>query len=360
MKYYDIDTSPVHQERLLRKSREQGKSIDEITFEEIGENIAYENFLRYGPMGVASGVRAEFMQRFSLVNAADRFELGTNAGGGFSVPEFVVVELLNRLEKWDAIRREATVVQVGDGRKRRWVNADDTSIDGAIVTEAGKTAPVGDGNAQLTTLDAEFDTYTSREIEVTQEMLQDSAVDIIGHIVNMAAGRIGRIQNNYFTNGSADANHNVNGILDGIGEYETTKDFVDPVDLVNLLKTISDEYMAEAKFMVNSDTYLRIINSIFSNRTTYHSMLSRDEGFSTLMGWPLVLNNALEDFDSTNKPLIFGDFKYFFIFDSMNMALTRLEGDDRRAKRLVGFVMHTRSASRLADLNAAKAFAVPA
>ena len=341
---------------ISQRAEEEGLSEDEMTHITNEEKEAYTEYMRYGETGMAAKARDVFDSRFNPNNPqnAARFEIATDAGGGYTIPDILFNRLIEMLKAFGGVRSVATVQTVENGRERQWPTTDATSEVGEIVAE-GVAASASDVTVGQITV--KHDYYSSKIIELTQEFVQDTSVDIMSHVMNRLATRIGRIQNTYFTLGSANAAHNVIGIEDeakdgyvaanGTGQVVA----VDIYSMNHLIHSVDPAYREQGgcRFMFN-DMTLGVFERMKDGDGRPLWLPSLVAGDSMMIyGYPYTINQDMPNMAASAKSIYFGQFQKYNIWDSRQIQFIRLEGDDRKAKRLIGFLAFMRSAARSLD-----------
>ena len=356
------------------QARADENSISEDEAESIArdEKNAYENWLRWGaegltpkdrgilsslPPGCFSQERGRGQQRGRPQAAVGDTSVQTTAAklGGNTIPEQLRSQLLDILKAFGGVRGVASVQNVSSGQKLIWPTTDSSTEEGDIIAEATATVV---SSVEFGQKSVEFDMYTSKVIEVSWEFLQDTIVDLIGHINQRLVNRIARVQNKYFTLGSSTAAHKVQGLedvaSDGVVAAKSTSQVTDIVpDSLNLLiHSIDPAYRDNFRFMWNDKTLgiLERKKTGISNDQTPLWLPSIREGAPGLIyGRPYMINQSVPDMAASKASIYAGNFSHFNIFDAMDMELFRLDGDAYTLKRTVGFVMYMRTASQMVD-----------
>jgi HK97 family phage major capsid protein len=199
--------------------------------------------------------------------------------------------------------------------------------------------------------------YSSKQIALPIELIQDSAIDIIAFVVNRLATRIARIQNTHFTTGAGSTLPD--GIVpkSGAGKVgasgQTTTVIYD--DLVDLKHAVNRAYRANAKFMMN-DTSVAIVSKLKDTTGRPIWVPSVAEGVpDTLLGKAVVTNDDVAVMAASAKSIIFGDLSQYTIRDVANTTQMRRFDDSAFAlKGQVGFCGWHRSGGNLLEPAAVK------
>lgn len=274
---------------------------------------------------------------------------GTATAGGHTVaPEFQN-ELDRALFAFGGARQAARVIRTSTGAELPWPTMNDTASEGRILAEMGSVA-----NSDLTFGSVTFGAYkyTSDLIVVSEELLQDSAVDLASEIGGALGTRIGRVTNRHFTTGTGVAQPlglltAASAGVTGSAALAVTYD-----DLVDLEHSVNSAYRKGAKF-VFSDATLREIKKLKDGegRPLWVPGLTGNAP-DTILGYAYVINDDMPDMAAGAKSIVFGDVSKFIIRDAKDIILRRL--DERFAEQhAVGFVAFSRHDSRLIDAGTA-------
>lgn len=305
-------------------------------------------YLRHG-----NNVTAE--QAIAIRNA---MSTTTPAEGGYTVPAQVSAMVIDRLKEYGGMRDVAEILTSSNGQSWTFPTSDGTAETGAIVGQ--NTAPsVGDitfGNVALNVF-----SYTSLQIALPLELIQDSAIDVIDFVVSRLATRIARKQNTDFTVGGGTT------LPDGIvprassGKVGTTGQTLTVIydDLVDLKHSVNRAYRKNAKFMLN-DLSVAVISKIKDTTGRPIWVPGVSEGITngtpdTLLGFPVVTNDDVAAMAASAKSIVFGDLSKYIIRDVTNTtSIKRFDDSAFALKNQVGFCGWQRSGGQLVDVNAVK------
>lgn len=271
--------------------------------------------------------------------------VGTATAGGHTVaPEFQT-ELEAALLSYGGARQAARVIRTTTGAELHWPTLNDTGNEGRILAEMG-TANSLDLTFGSVTFGAHK--YTSDLIMVSEELLQDSAIDLGAEIGGALGTRIGRVTNRHFTVGTGTAQPQ--GIVTAatLGVTGSLAAGVSYDDLVNLEHSVNSAYRRGAKF-VFSDATLREIKKLKdANGNPLWVPGLTSNAPDSILGYSYVINDDMADMGISAKSILFGDVSKFIIRDAKDIILRRL--DERFAEQhAVGFVAFSRHDSRMVD-----------
>lgn len=315
-----------------------GDTIDAVT--------AVALYLRHG-----NNVTAE--QAIAIRNA---MSTTTTTEGGYTVPSEVASMVIDKLKAYGGMREVATILTTATGVAMNWPTSDGTADVGAIV---GQNTPVNAADITFGTIGLNPFYYTSNKIALPLELIQDSAVDIIGYVVDRLATRIARIQNTHFTVGGGTT------VPDGVipkaatGKTGTTGQTLTVIydDLVDLKHSVNRAYRSNARFMMN-DMSVAVVSKIKDTTGRPIWVPSVSQGVpDTLLGFPMAINDDVAVMAANAKSIAFGDFSKYTIRDVAGTTTLRRFDDSAFAlSNQVGFCGWTRSGGNLLDTAAVRVY----
>ena len=278
--------------------------------------------------------------------------------GGYNVP----VELFNQLDialkAYGGMMDVSRIIDTAGGGVLNMPTVDDTGAAAVIVSEAGSSTV-----QDMTFGRVQLGSYTYRDlIKLSEEFIQDEAVNALAEIANLMGIRFGRALNAHFTTGTGSGQPTGfvtdAGTVTGASASAITAD-----DIFDLLHGVDPAYrsMAGAAFMMNDST-LKAIKKLTigtaDDRPLWLPSL-RDGEPSTILGKPYVINQDMASIGASAKPIAFGDWSKYIIRRVRGTQLRRL--NERYADDLsVGFLAFARYDGKLLNTSAIKTLAQPA
>lgn len=285
----------------------------------------------------------------------NQMSTGTPAEGGYTVPETIAAEVIERLKDYSGMRKVANVISTTSGEKISFPTTDGTTEEGEIVPE---NASASDEDISFGTAPLETYKFSSKVFTVPIELIQDSRSDIDGLVNRRIRERLGRITNRMFSVGTGTsqpfgiAARASAGKVGASGQV-TTVTFEDLVDLEHSVDVAYRE-SGNCAFMMNDKTVgeLKKLKDL-QGRPIFLPALSQGEP-ATLLGYPVVFNNHIPEMAANAKAIFFGDFKAYTIRDVMALTLFRFADSVYAKKGQVGFLAWMRSGGNLLDTAAVK------
>lgn len=212
----------------------------------------------------------------------------------------------------------------------------------------------------------------------TRHLLEDAAVDIAGWLINNATHDFAETEGEAFLRGDG-----VAGKPRGMLTYDNTneKDFTRawgayqyvpaghasaPTDanltaaLVKLVAALRKPYKGNARFVMNSNTAVRLRTIVDANgRYLWAPTGNLIEGIEhPLLGYPVEIDDEFDDIGAGTLPVAFGDFKQGYVI--VDRQGIRVERDAVTQKGRVLFDTYKRVGGGAGDFNAIKFLKVAA
>jgi HK97 family phage major capsid protein len=272
---------------------------------------------------------------------------GTNSAGGFLVPATTVAQLLVELKAYGGMRSVAQILQTASGESMSWPTVDDTSQTGELIAEnaAANNQDATFGNVSLVPYK-----FSSKVFAVSYELMQDSAIDVVGIVNSLAATRIGRIQNTFFTTGTGTAQPRGAVTASAVGKTGATGQTTSVIydDLVDLEHSVDPAYRANGCSWMMNDSSLKVLKKLkdSQNRPLWLPGLSGLDGpvgQPSLMGYGYAINQDMANMAANAKSILFGAFGQYVIRDVMSMLMFRFDDSAYAKNGQVGFLAWLRS-----------------
>jgi HK97 family phage major capsid protein len=279
---------------------------------------------------------------------------GTTAGG-YTIPKGFSGEVEKRLKLWGPMLDPGITRQLitSMGNQIEWPTMDDTSNKGALLAENTQDAEQDLVFGQKL-LDAYK--YTSKIIRVSEELLQDSGVDLVGLLADALAERLGRIGNEHITTGTGAAQPNGTVTASSLGFTAAANNAVSFDDLIELVHSIDPMYRAagNTRFMFR-DATLKALRKLKDGNSNY-IWQPADASIgapASILGYPYSINQDVAAIGTVAKSVVFGDFSRYVVRRVREFSMKRLV--ERYADFYqVGFLGFMRLDGELLDTTAVK------
>ena len=300
-------------EKRAKHDGEKTKTVDEIRAQ------AFNVFLRNG-LGELS---QEERQALAEMRAQG---VGVNDKGGYTVPKEMQARIVEQMKAYGGIAQVAQILTTSDGRTIEWITADGTTEEGELIGE-NTAATEADTSFGIASLGAKK--LSSKIIRVSNELLQDSAINIESYLADRIAQRIGRAEAKYLIQGTgAGTPAQPKGLAASVTGTTAAKvaGKVDWLDINALLHSVDPAYrnVGNSRLAFNDNT-LKLLKEMVDgqNRPLWLPDVA-GVAPSTILGKQYVIDQGIADIAKDAKFLYFGDFNRFVVRRVAYMTLKRL------------------------------------
>jgi len=242
---------------------------------------------------------------------------GSDGTGGYLVPDTYEDKLVKKLTVKNILRRISNTIQTthclhipvaGDMNCADWVPE----------------------NTVMKFMDAEFseiilDSHKlGTTIRVSDEMLEDGGIDLEEFILDVFSERIGTAEEDAFMSG--DGNGKPLGLMyqAQLGMVSESENDITMDDMVDLEYSLKSKYRKNAVWLMSEDAYYRLRRiPHYQGHGVWRQNLEEGEP-EQLFGYPIYICNAMDDVAPGKIPVMFGDFRYFWIGDRGKRVIKRL------------------------------------
>lgn len=246
---------------------------------------------------------------------------GTDPDGGYLVPDEFEKQLVQKLHEANILRSISNVIQTNSGEHKIPVVATEGTAswmeEEAAYTESNtQFSQVSLGAHKLGTL-----------IKVSEELLNDSAFDLMGYLSEEFARRLGDAEEKAFLTGTGSGQPT--GILNDttgatLGSTAKSATDINFDDLIDLFYSLRAPYRKNAVFIMNDDT-VKAVRKLKDKNDQYIWQPSVQAGQpDRILNCPVLTSQYMPTLAASNKPVLFGDFNYYWIADRQGRTFKRL------------------------------------
>lgn len=300
-------------EKRAQKDGEKTLSVDER------RGQAFSAFLRNG----LTNLTPEERQALNEMRAQG---VGVNDHGGYTVPKEMQARIVEQMKAYGGIASVAQILTTSDGRTIEWITADGTTEEGELIGE-NTAATEADTLFGIANLGAKK--LSSKIIRVSNELLQDSAINIESYLADRIAQRIGRAEAKYLIQGTgAGTPAQPKGLAASVTGTTQAKTAgkVDWLDVNALLHSLDPAYrnVGNSRLAFNDNT-LKLLKEMVDgqNRPLWLPDVA-GVAPSTILGKQYVIDQGIADIAKDAKFIYFGDFNRFVVRRVAYMTLKRL------------------------------------
>lgn len=264
--------------------------------------------------------------------------VGTTTAGGYAVPQGFIARVDRKLklispffaENQQGLENESIFdfIRTEKGNDLPMPTNDDTANTGELLAEnTDAFANATDFVLGQVTLKAYK--YNAKPMKVSNELLNDSGVDIEGLVADILATRIGRIVNTQFTTG--DNTNKPQGIVTGASAGVTAAGAaaITFSDIIDLVHSVDAAYRnsPSVRFMFH-DSILAYLKKMAVSSTDNRPLWVPGRAFGapdTIDGYSYLINNDMaSSVATTNITMLFGDMKKYMIRQVNGYIVKRL------------------------------------
>ena len=235
--------------------------------------------------------------------------------GTYKLPTNALGKLAKAIKKESVFRNMATVQNAYRSTYR--IIAKDCK-DMATYVEEGAEIPIYDGMEDFT--EKGVNSYKlAAFVRVDEDFVRDAAFDIETHVTNRLAYNFAQAEDNSFINGTGVGEPT--GILhekDG-AEVGVTTSNLSYDDVIVLFFSVDKKYRKKGVWLMNDKTAqaLRTLKDVDGNYLWNHAN-------DTILGKLVVISEFMPDVAEGSKPIVFGDFSYYWVIGRMPVSLRTL------------------------------------
>lgn len=274
-----------------------------------------------------TALRTEFRQ------VSDVLEEGTDANGGYLVPEEYDRRLIDVLNEENIMRSLATKITTSGEHK---INVAANKPAAAWIEEGG-AIQFADATFDQKLMDAH---KLHVAIKITDELLYDNAFGLENYIITQFGKALANAEEDAFLNG--DGNGKPKGMLaDAETGVTTSGASMTSDDIIDLIYSLKRPYRKNASFMMNDST-IAAIRKLKDNNNNYIWQPAYQAGEpDRLLGYTLHTSAFFPEKAAGKVALAFGDYSYYNIGDRGSRSMQQLK-ELFAGNGMVGYLMKER------------------
>lgn len=246
--------------------------------------------------------------------------------GGYTVPTQMRNTIIDSMKAYGGIAGVSQILNTSNGQDITWSTSDGTAEEGELLAE---NAAASEGDVTFGTAILGAKKLSSKIIRVSNELLQDSGVDIEAYLAGRIAQRIGRGEAKYLVQGTgAGTPLQPKGLVTSVtGTTATGNATSFQWQEMNTLKhSLDPAYRGGPKFRwAFNDTTLQYIEEMVDDQKRPLWLPDIVGGSpATVMGIPYVIDQAIDSIGAGKKFIFLGDFNRFIVRRVSYMTLKRL------------------------------------
>ena len=265
----------------------------------------------------AAAYNAAFWETMHTGMPQNSLKAGSDGAGGYLVPDTYDTELVQALAEKNVIRQIAKAIPT---TQRMHIPVANGIGDAAWIRE-GEPWGINEADFGEVVLDA-YKLATS--IRVSDEMLEDGGVNIEEYIRKIYAERIGEAEEEAFIRGNGKGKPLGLIYQAPMGAISELEGDITLDDILNLEYSVKQAYRDNAVWLMSEDAYhkLRRIPH-YDGRPLWNPNLKEGEP-EYLFGHRIYICKSMDDVAPGSIPVMFGDFRFFWIGDRGKRVIKRL------------------------------------
>ncbi len=306
------DNEEEHRDNLDNEER-GGQSIDEQRAQ------AFDGFLRQG-MSEMSAEQRQILREMRA-QATD-----PDTAGGYTVP----TEMLNRIHEamkdYGGLASVAQILTTDSGHTLEWPTSDGTAEEGELI---GENSQASEGDVVFGIKNLGAKKLSSKVIRVSNELLNDSGIDIQGFLASRIGSRLGRGEAKFLVQGTgAGTPEQPTGLqasVTGTTTADSSSEFTWQ-EVNGLIHSIDPAYRRAANFRIGlNDNTLKLMTEMedLQGRPLWLPAVS-GAAPATILNVPYFVDQGIADIGVNAKFMYAGDFAQFIIRRVRYMVLKRL------------------------------------
>lgn len=252
-----------------------------------------------------------------IQHAYDKIHGGANGiTGGYALPSGSNEKLQKAITQESLFRNMATVIKAYNGASR--IFAKDCSDIAAWVPEGG-SIPLQDGVNDFTRYAVDSHKLAVF-VKLDDDFVHDVAFSLEDYLTERPAKNLAKSEDKGFVLGTGE--HMPFGILDDTAGAKTgvTTSALCFDDVLRLYHSLDAKYRKNAVWLMNDETALtlRMVKDSAGNYLWNPSD-------NTILGKPVVISYDIPSVGAGAKPIVFGDFSYYWIIDRSPVSIQALK-----------------------------------
>ncbi|MDI4633300.1 phage major capsid protein [Pelomonas sp. V22] len=280
----------------------------------------------------------------------------TTTEGGFTVATEYNRTIEQAMKAYGGMLQAADIMNTGSGATMNFPTGDATGEVGAIV---GQNTTVSRADTAFGNVSMDVYKYTSNDIAIPWELIQDSFIDIEAYIQEILGMRLGRILNTHCTVGTGTGQPRGLITAASSGKVGTTGQTTSVIydDLIDLEHSVDPAYrsLPGVGFMMN-DSSLKVIRKLKDSQGRPIFVPGYEQGNpggapDRLLNRPIFINQDMATMAANAKSIAFGAFKKYKIRRVMDLTIFRMTDSAFTRNGQIGFVAFQRMGGNLVDVS---------
>jgi len=251
--------------------------------------------------------------------------VGSDTGGGFTVPEGFIRALEIALLAYSGMREVSTILRTATGEPLPYPTCNDTSNEGELVGENTAVDTTGTDVSMGSIVYGSYE-YSSKMVRVSNQLMRDSAFDIAVLLGSLLGERLGRIQNRHCTTGDGAAKPKGIVTASTLGITTAAATALAADEILQLIHSVDPSYRTGASFMMHDSVFLQVSLLKDGNGNYMLQPGLVDGSPPRIRAYPVVPNQHMaSSLAASAKTVLFGALAKYLIREVGTMRLQRLQ-----------------------------------
>lgn len=280
---------------------------------------AFDGFLRQG-VGELSAEQRQVLREMRAQST------DSDSAGGYTVPTEMLARIHEAMQDYGGLASVAQILTTDSGHTLEWPTSDGTAEEGELLAENNQ-ASEGDVTFGIKALAAKK--LSSKVIRVSNELLNDSGIDIQGFLASRIGSRLGRGEAKYLVQGTGGGTpEQPTGLQTAVTNTTTAaaNDEFTWQEVNALIHSIDPAYRRAAGFRLGfNDNTLKLLTEMedLQGRPLWLPAVS-GAAPATVLNVQYFIDQGIADLGAGAKFMYGGDFQQFIVRRVRYMVLKRL------------------------------------
>lgn len=292
---------------------------------EVRAAAAFDKFVRHG----ASELNQE--ERHALIEMQKRAQAaGVDDKGGYTVPKEFVAKIYEKMKAYGGVAEICQILETDKGNEIYWPTTDGTEEEGELL---GENTVASDEDIEFGSDSVGSKKISSKIIRVSNELLNDSGVNIEEFLSRRIARRIGRTEAKLLVKGTGKSSGTgkpvqPKGLEVSAKSGATTASATELLwtEVNKLIHSVDPSYRSSPNTrLLFNDATLEILENMTDKQGRPIWIPNLIGGApATILKYQYQIDQGVDDFEEGKNFMFFGDFDLFVLRRVRYMTLKRL------------------------------------
>ena len=280
---------------------------------------AFDAFMRRGMADISADQR-QVLREMRAQSA------GTDTEGGYTVPTEMLDRVYESMAAYGGLASVAQILTTDSGHTLEWPTTDGTAEEGELL---GENSQASEGDVTFGTANLSAKKLSSKVIRVSNELLNDSGIDIQGFLASRIGTRLGRGEAKFLVQGTGTGTpEQPTGLQTSVTNTTTAASPAEFTwqEINALIHSVDPAYRRAAQFRLGfNDSTLKLLTEMedLNGRPLWLPAIA-GAAPSTVLGQQYFVDQGIADIGVDAKFMYAGDFAQFIVRRVRYMVMKRL------------------------------------